>query len=122
LGSSESGPGRRYRLGVEDYLTQVEHALDDTEFVEVSQRCLDAANWEPDDPRIEELATVLTDHFLANPGLLAILTSIQGRTDDSDVRYRIISDYGNDHAPAWAKLTDVVETKLRSASAPIPKR
>jgi hypothetical protein len=107
--------------GFEDYLTQVEHALDDSEFVEMSKRCMEAANWEPDDPRIEELATVLTDHFLANPGLLAILTSIQGRTDDSDVRYRIISDYGNGHAPAWAKLTHVVETKLRSAGVPIPK-
>ncbi len=108
--------------GFEDYLTQVEHALDDTEFVEMSKRCLETASWEPDDPRIEELATVLTDHFLANPGLLAILTSLQGRTDDSDARYRIISDYGNDQAPAWAKLNNLLETKLRSAGVPIPKR
>ena len=76
----------------------------------------------PDDPRIEELANATADHFLANPGLLAILTSLQGHGDDADARYGMIRRYGHDRALAWARLTTLLEEKLRSAGVPIPNR
>ncbi|MDI3288733.1 MerR family transcriptional regulator [Polyangium sp. 15x6] len=108
--------------GFDDYLTEVERALGDTKFVELSKRSWEAAAWAPDDPRIEELANATVDHFLENPGLLAILTSLQGRSDDADARYGMISRYGKNRAPAWARLTKLVEKKLRSAGVPIPNQ
>ncbi len=107
--------------GFDEYLTRVERALDDTRFVELSRRAFEAATWAPDDPRIEELANATADHFLAHPGLLAILTSVQGRSDDADARYGMLSSYGGDGAPASARLTKLVESRLRSAGVPIPK-
>lgn len=107
--------------GFDDYLTEVERALGDTTFVELSKRSLEAAAWAPDDPRIEELANATADHFLANPGLLAILTSFQGHSEDADARYGMIKRYGKDQAPAWARLTKLLEEKLRSAGVRIPK-
>ncbi|PCC73674.1 DNA-binding transcriptional regulator, MerR family [Nannocystis exedens] len=106
--------------GFDDYLTRVERALGDTRFVELSKRSLEAAAWAPDDPRIEELATATAEHFLANPGLLAILTSLQGRSDDAEARYGMIKRYGHDRALAWARLTKLFEQKLRAAGVSIP--
>jgi len=106
--------------GFDDYLTEVERALGDTTFVELSKRALEAATWAPDDPRIEELADATAEHFLANPGLLAILTSLQGRSEDADARYGMISRYGEDRARAGARLRKLLEKKLRSAGVPIP--
>jgi DNA-binding transcriptional MerR regulator len=108
--------------GFDDYLTEVERALGDTKFVELSMRSLEAAAWEPDDPRIEELANASADHFLANPGLLAILTSLQGRSDDADARYEIIKRYGRDRALAWERLSQLFEKRLHSAGVPVPNR
>lgn len=108
--------------GFDDYLTRVERALEDAKFVELSRRFFEAAAWAPDDPRIEELANATADHFLANPGMLAILTSLQGGSDDADARYGMISRYGGDKALASARLTKLVETKLRAAGVPIPNR
>lgn len=104
--------------GFDDYLTQVEHALDDTRFVALGKRTFDAAAGEPDDPRIEELATAMADHFLANPALLAIPNGFQTSTDAT--RYGLLNHHGEDPASARARLTTLVETKLRSAGVDIP--
>lgn len=73
--------------GFDDYLDQVEHALGDSRFIALVKRQGEAASWEPGDPRIEELATAMADHFLANPALLKIITSLQVRSDDNAARY-----------------------------------
>jgi MerR family transcriptional regulator, thiopeptide resistance regulator len=106
--------------GFDDYLTKVERALGDTKFVELSKRSFEAAAWKPDDPRIEELASASVEHFLANPGLLAILSSFQGRGDDSSARYGMIQRFGHDRAPAWARLSKLIEQKLRAAGVHFP--
>jgi DNA-binding transcriptional MerR regulator len=108
--------------GFDDYLTKVERALGDAKFVELSKRSLEAAAWAPDDPRIEELANATADHFLANPDLLAILTSLQGRSEDADARYGMISRYGEDRSLASARLRKLLEKRLRSAGVPIPNQ
>lgn len=70
------------------------------------------------DPRIEELATAMADHYLANPTLLGNPTSPQAWTIAS-TQYRLIN-YCEDQAPISARLTALTETKLRSAGVPIP--
>ncbi|GAA4622000.1 MerR family transcriptional regulator [Actinoallomurus vinaceus] len=104
--------------GFDDYLTHIEHALQDTRFVALIKRGAEAASWEPDDPRIAELATAMADHYLANPAQLKTVTGLQARTEAA-TRYRLISRFGN-QSPAGARMADLIETKLRSAGVPIP--
>jgi DNA-binding transcriptional MerR regulator len=104
--------------GFDDYLTEAGQALDDSEFVELVKQCWAARDLEPDDPRIEELATALVAHFLANPALLTISTGLQGRTDVT--RYGLLNHHGEDESPALARMTALVETRLRSAGIDIP--
>ncbi|MFF3002678.1 MerR family transcriptional regulator [Kitasatospora sp. NPDC057940] len=106
--------------GFEDYLTDVEHALLDDRFVALLKRGAEAAAWEPDDPRIAELATTAADHFLANPAQLKIVTGLQARTEAA-TRYQLIAHHGEEQGSAGARLVALVETRLRSADIRIPR-
>lgn len=104
----------------DEFLTEAEHVLDDTRFVALNKQCWAATDWDPDDPRLEELATAVAERFLANPVLLAISNGLQARTDA--IRYGLLNHHGDDQAPAMARLTTLVETKLRSAGVDIPNQ
>ncbi|OZM84119.1 MerR family transcriptional regulator [Pseudonocardia sp. MH-G8] len=106
--------------GFDDYLTHVEHALEDTRFVALSKRAAEAAAWDPDDPRIAELATEMAEQYLANPAQLKIVTGLQARTEAA-TRYNLIAYHGEEQAPAAARLAALVETELRSAGIHIPR-
>ncbi|MFD4394485.1 MerR family transcriptional regulator [Kitasatospora sp. NPDC058397] len=106
--------------GFDDYLTHVEHALLDSRFVALLKRGAEAATWEPDDPRIAELATAAADHFLANPAQLKIVTGLQARTEAA-TRYQLIAHHGEEQGSAEARLVALVETRLRSANVRIPR-
>jgi pimeloyl-ACP methyl ester carboxylesterase len=80
---------------------------------------LRAGELEPDDPRVEEVATALAEHFIANPSLLPALTGLQDR-DDGAVRHEMLSHHGEDQKPAWARMTALIEARLRSAGIEIP--
>jgi hypothetical protein len=104
----------------DDYLTHIEHALEDTRFVALIKRATEAATWEPDDPRIAELATAMADHLLANPAHLKIVTGLQARTDAA-TRYKLIALHGEEQGSAAARGVALVETKLRAAGIHIPR-
>jgi DNA-binding transcriptional MerR regulator len=106
--------------GFDDYLTHVEHALQDTRFVALSRRAAETATWAPDDARIDELATAIADHYLANPAHLKIVTGLQARTEAA-TRYKLVAHHGEEQAPASAQLVTLVEAKLRSAGIHIPR-
>ncbi|MEV5648350.1 MerR family transcriptional regulator [Nocardia sp. NPDC052254] len=106
--------------GFDDYLTHVEPAMRDPRFVALSTRAAEAATWAPDDPRIDELATAMADHYLANPAQLKIVTGLQAPTEGA-ARYRMIANQRGEQAPAAARLTRLVEAKLRSAGIHIPR-
>src|SRR5262245_29822225 len=57
----------------DDYLTQIESTIDDARYMALLQRWWDARAWEPDDPRIAELATAAAEHLLANPEHLTMV-------------------------------------------------
>ncbi|WP_329317114.1 MULTISPECIES: MerR family transcriptional regulator [unclassified Streptomyces] len=105
--------------GFDDFLTQLEHRLDDPEYVDLTQRGREAESWEPDDPRIDELATAMADHCLAHPELLGDPANLRAWTKAS-AQYRLINNHRGDRAPVAARLTALTETKLRSAGVPIP--
>ncbi|RSN10567.1 MerR family transcriptional regulator [Nonomuraea sp. WAC 01424] len=103
----------------DDYLSEAERALDDTRFVDLNKECWAAKDLAPDDPRIEELATAVAERFLANPALLATSKRLRARADTT--RYGLLNHHGEDQAaPAMARLTALVEAKLRAAGVDIP--
>ncbi|MFH9347981.1 MerR family transcriptional regulator [Kitasatospora sp. NPDC017646] len=106
--------------GFDGFLTQLEHQLDDPEFTELAKRGWEAENWEPDDPRVEELATAMADRYLANPGLLGDPSSLEAWSRAS-TQYRLIDRHRAERAPVSARLTALTEARLRSAGVPGPR-
>lgn len=106
--------------GFDDYLTLIDHALDDPQYVALIKQAAEASTWEPDDPRVAELATALADHYLANPAHLKIVTALQARTDTA-TRYTLIARHGEDEIPATMRAAAIFETKLRAAGVHIPR-
>ncbi|QXE35666.1 MerR family transcriptional regulator [Streptomyces sp. GMY02] len=107
--------------GFDGFLSQLEHGLDDPEYVDLAKRGREAESWEPDDPRIEELATAMAGHYLANPGLQGDHTSLRAWAKAS-AQYKLINNHREDQAPVAARLTALTEAKLRAAGVPMPHR
>jgi DNA-binding transcriptional MerR regulator len=102
----------------DSFLTQFEHRLDDPEFVELTKRSWDATSWEPDDPRIEKLASAVADNLLANRELLTMPTEFQNQSDAA-ARYEMVNHHRED-SPSIARLNALVEANLRAAGIDIP--
>lgn len=107
--------------GFDDYLTQIEYALDDTRYMNLIKRWWDARGWKPYDPRVDELATAAADHLLANPQLLTILTGVLPKADAS-IRQELLDERRSKVAPSWVRLSALLEEKLRAAGIDIPGR
>lgn len=107
--------------GFDSFVAQLEYRLDDPEFVDLTQRSWDALRWDPDDPRIEELASALADNLLANRELLAAPAGFQAGPDTA-TRYGLVNTHGQDQWPTSARLTALVEAKLRAAGIPVPQQ
>ncbi|SDM68432.1 MerR family transcriptional regulator [Allokutzneria albata] len=104
----------------EVFLTQLGHRLDNPGFVELTKRAWDARSWEPDDPRIDELASALTETLLADPEALALPEGFRP-PPAAAVRYGLVNHHSEGQMPAaWVRLNALVEAKLRSAGVPIP--
>ncbi|WP_179079218.1 hypothetical protein [Streptomyces rectiverticillatus] len=102
----------------DSFLTRLERSLDDPEFVELTKRGWDARSWDPDDPRIEPLASALADKLLTNRALLAMPTGFQNRRDAA-ARYGLVNHHGEDQGPSIARLNALVEMNLRAAGIDI---
>lgn len=100
--------------GFDTYLTHFEHALEDTRLITLTRRAAEAATWQPDDPRIAELATETARHYLANPALLATVTGMRARTEAA-TRYNLIAHHGDQPTPATTRLITLFENELRAA-------
>lgn len=106
--------------GFDDYLTDIEHALRDPRFMELTKRSAEVIGWEPNDPRVAELATDMAEHYLANPAQLKIVTGLQAHTETA-TRYRLVAHHGEKYGSAAARLAALVETKIRAAGIDIPR-
>jgi DNA-binding transcriptional MerR regulator len=85
--------------GFDDYLTRIERAADDPHYLSLIKRMWCAAEREPDDPRVDELAIALADHYLAHPALLPSPAGLQARTDRA-IRYAQLTQHGQEDKPA----------------------
>lgn len=105
--------------GLDGFLTQLERRLDDPAHVDLTKRSWEAEKWHPEDPRIEELATAMADHYLANPALLGDPGIMQAWAN-ATTRYRLINNHREAQAPISARLTALTEAKLRSGGVAVP--
>ncbi|MEV0618240.1 MerR family transcriptional regulator [Nonomuraea sp. NPDC050404] len=105
----------------DSFLTRLERSFDDPEYVELTKRGLDARSWDPDDPRIEELASALVKKLLADRALLAVPAGSQNRSDAA-ARYGLVNHHREDQVPAIARLNALVEAKLRAVGIDIPNQ
>ncbi|WP_329466899.1 MerR family transcriptional regulator [Streptomyces sp. NBC_01431] len=99
------------------FLTRLERGLDDPAFIELTKRALDATSWDPDDPRIEGLASALADKLLADR--VAMPTGSQNQSDAAS-RYGLVNHHREDQVPSIARLNRLVEANLRAAGIDIP--
>jgi DNA-binding transcriptional MerR regulator len=107
-------------VGFESFLAQVELRLDDPVFVDLTKRGWEAEGWDADDPRIEQLAAAMADHYLANPILLGDPVIMRTWTD-ATAKYALINNHGKDRAPISARLTALTEARLRAAGLAVPR-
>ncbi|MGY0499066.1 MerR family transcriptional regulator [Nocardia sp. FBN12] len=105
--------------GFDDYLAGVENAIEDPQFLAVYRDASVAMSWAPDDPRIDDVATAVADHYLANPDHLEIVTGLQARTEAA-TRYKLIRHHGEEPESTAARMSALVEAKLRAAGVRIP--
>ena len=102
----------------EIFVTQLERRLDHPRFIDLTKRGWDAQHWDPDDHRIDELASALVDTLLSDRELLAVPTGLQ-LPPDAATRYGLINHHRE--APgSWVRLNGLVEAGLRAAGVPIP--
>lgn len=96
------------------FLDQVELTLDDAKQVTLLKACWDARTWDPADPRVVELANAMTEHLIQNPTQLAIPFSLRASSDAAS-RHGLIDDFRAEVAPAWRRLSSLIESNLRKA-------
>jgi DNA-binding transcriptional MerR regulator len=104
----------------DDFVTQLERRLDDPDHVELWKRSWDALSWAPDDPRLDELARAMADNLLADLAPKARAGFFSSR--DAAVRYDLVNDHRAEETSTLARLTALVEGRLRAAGIEIPHR
>ncbi|MGW7439882.1 MerR family transcriptional regulator [Streptomyces sp. NPDC054849] len=103
----------------DNFLTRLGHSLDDPESVELTKRGWDARSWDPDDPRLEELASTLAEKLLTNRALLAMPNGFQNQPEAVS-RYGMVNHHREDQSPSIAGLNTLVEANLRAAGIAVP--
>ncbi|MER5732871.1 hypothetical protein ABT084_31830 [Streptomyces sp. NPDC002138] len=103
------------------FLTRLEHSLEDPESIELTRRAWDARAWDPDDPRIGELASTLADKLLTDRALLAMPKGFQDQPDAAS-RYGVVNHHREDGSPSIARLNTLVEAHLRAAGIAVPRQ
>jgi DNA-binding transcriptional MerR regulator len=106
---------------LEAYLSQIERNLDDPVVVALFKRWSGAGEWDPEDPRVDVLASDWADHVLANPSLIPSLVGLQSGAD-AQARSEMLSHLGEDNKPAWARITTLIEKRLRAAGIELGPR
>ena len=104
---------------LEDYIGQVERNFDNPKLVSFFRRWSTAADWDPDDPRVDELATEWADYLLAHPAEIPTLPGLESR-DDGATRNELLAHHGEENKPAWTRITTLMEEKLRAGGIENP--
>ena len=104
------------------FVIQLEHRLADPDYVGLWKRSWEALSWEPDDPRLDWLASEMADNLLADRALMETQAGYFSSRPDAAARYDLINDHRADEAPTFARLTALIEARLRAAGVEVPHR
>lgn len=95
-------------------------SLDDPDYQAMMLRMEEAFDWEPDDPRLSELAAEVVELMeRIYPIDVAAEELPKWAPLDSD-RYQLVSEYNLDASPAWRRLNKLVEARARDRGYPMP--
>ncbi|ANY05812.1 MerR family transcriptional regulator [Pseudonocardia sp. HH130630-07] len=103
------------------HVAQLEQRLGDPTYVELQQRSWDAMAWAPEDPRLPGLADALAENLLSDRALLQAHAAVFA-TPDAVTRYGLVNNHRADLMPTLARLTELVEDRLRAAGLPVPRQ
>lgn len=98
---------------LDEYIDILERSADDPAYVSLIRRSIEVAEWNVDDPRIEELADEMAEYFIAHPDRMPVLRSLRGRPDGR-LRNDLLHRHGLE-TPASARLAALGAEKLRAA-------
>jgi hypothetical protein len=104
------------------FVTQLGRRLDDPEYVRLWKRSWEALAWDPDDPRLDGLAAEMADNLLTERALMQTHAGSIFSSPDAAARYDLINEHRADEAPTSARLTALIEARLRAAGIEIPHR
>ncbi|GIF04594.1 MerR family transcriptional regulator [Actinoplanes siamensis] len=104
------------------FLAQLERRLDDADYVKLWKRTWDALSWEPDDPRLDDLASEVADNLLTERAAMQTHAGTLFSSSDAATRYHLINDHRADEAPTATRLTALIEARLRAAGIQIPQQ
>ncbi|RDI54469.1 MerR family transcriptional regulator [Nocardia mexicana] len=104
----------------DDYLTDFETAMADSVYAELIRQCWEADDWHTDDPRIPELAEQVADHLLRHPELTQFTGNLAA--PDGATRYGVINHHGQQQPSTSARLTALIEQRLRAGGVDIPRQ
>lgn len=105
--------------GFDVLMAQTASRLDDPEAVDLMKRSWQATSWEPDDPRLPELASLVAANLLDNPGHLGALDdAITRPAHDVAERVKLVSHHRGEELPTSVVLTQLIEERLRDAADP----
>lgn len=104
------------------FVTQLERRLGDPEYVRLWKRTWDAMSWDPHDPRLDELAVAVADNLLTERAVMQTHADAVFASPDAATRYDLINDHRADETPTAARLTALIEARLRAAGIEIPRK
>jgi DNA-binding transcriptional MerR regulator len=104
------------------FVAQLERRLDDPAYLQLWKRSWDAMSWAVDDPRLDGLAAELAEHLLGERALMLAQADAFGADPDAAQRYGLINDHRAEEAPTAARLTALIEARLRAAGIEVPPR
>lgn len=82
--------------------------LDDPEYVALYRLTDEAFDWDPEDPRMCEIAVRNVD-FIVNQGFME---ANETPANDDPAAYGLVRTFNVDSSPAWLRLVDLVEQEL----------
>lgn len=102
----------------DDYIAQVERGLGNPQYLRLTQLSMRTGDWDPEDPRLEAIADELVELLKTDRTLLPSLPGLQDRPDGA-ARHRVLTSHRKAQRPAWTRLTELIERKMRAAGLEI---
>ncbi len=101
------------------FLAQLGRRLDDSVDVDLQKRGWEARHWDPDDSRVDELAAAIADNLLTRRAELEARADLFS-TPDATARYELVNHRRADEMPSMARMTTLIEERLRAAGLEVP--